>query len=567
MDDTKKNVTNAIIRYTGPILSIVCFFIVLIVSEVLNSNYNENLTPSLTQYTESWVLVEEYKEESVTIPFALDYKTEKATLKTTLQEVTDEDILLFKYQYQIEEILIDDEVIYTFHTPRSGNVSTTLGTNILSISMKKEYSNRVLTLHMGVENPSKRIMIEEIYLTSRGDFLYSIFKENSTQLFIASLLLITGLIYLISYVVIKIKGVRLKNIKEEYFLSMFVFSFSTALWILTDLHLVFIITNHLVVNDILSYFSLALVPVGLVYLIYYVIQKFRPVFIVLQAIYILNIAIQTVLFTTGALDLAKMLVATHVLLFVGLFVSIGVVVLSSFKDITREKIILLIGFAIFSVFIIICIVGYLFGPIGFDYNLYFLISMTVLALVFGYIILKEFVQVMGYHAAMQQIVKFAYIDSLTGIGNRRAYEEAIVKEKNSSEMDNLAILAFDVNYLKQSNDTLGHKAGDELIIATAELLKNIFSNEEENNIFRTGGDEFCAIVHFGRDEILAKILAFDAEIRKWKGEINQSLSVATGLAFKDDYPEISLEELAIKADEEMYKNKRALHKKINTIGD
>ena len=50
----------------------------------------------------------------------------------------------------------------------------------------------------------------------------------------------------------------------------------------------------------------------------------------------------------------------------------------------------------------------------------------------------------------------------------------------------------DVNGLKEANDTLGHEAGDELIIGSAECLEKSF--EGINTIYRLGGDEFTVIV-------------------------------------------------------------------------
>jgi predicted signal transduction protein with EAL and GGDEF domain len=254
-------------------------------------------------------------------------------------------------------------------------------------------------------------------------------------------------------------------------------------------------TCHLVVNDILSYFSLSIVPIGILYIVYYILKKYKPYFIILEGIYCLNILLQTLFFITGIADIANMLIVTQVLLFSGLFASIVIVILAMIKEKSKDVILLICGFIIFLVLIGICIIGYMFGPIGFDYNLYFLLAMTVLATVFGYTILKEFVLVMGHHAMMERTIKYAYIDALTGIGNRRSYEESIVKEKAYSGIRHLAIVAFDVNYLKESNDNLGHKAGDELLIATANIIKKHLSEGTGANIFRTGGDEFCAIVH------------------------------------------------------------------------
>ena len=55
------------------------------------------------------------------------------------------------------------------------------------------------------------------------------------------------------------------------------------------------------------------------------------------------------------------------------------------------------------------------------------------------------------------------------------------KASSVNANENLAIIGFDINYLKRANDTLGHNAGDELIIATANLLKETFDLTDDND--------------------------------------------------------------------------------------
>ena len=88
----------------------------------------------------------------------------------------------------------------------------------------------------------------------------------------------------------------------------------------------------------------------------------------------------------------------------------------------------------------------------------------------------------------------AVIDDLTGIKNKTAYSEAerkINEQIANKEMSPFAIAVFDINDLKQVNDTLGHQAGDTLIQNGCAMICQHFKHSP---VFRVGGDEFVAIL-------------------------------------------------------------------------
>lgn len=561
MRQNKKIYLTNFIKYSGPVLVGIIFIIMFVVSILLNNSYNSNLDSRLTTFEDNWIVsIQDKEDEEAIFPFRLDSKIKSCTMTNTLGKVNDEDVLILQYQYQDITVKVNGTIIYEYEKPRIGNISTILGTNILSIPMKDEYSNQTIVLEMDSIKPTEAISIEHMYLNNTGDYLFHIFQQNILQLLIATLLLVTGIIYLIIYITVKVKKVIIPKVEGEYFLYLFIFSIFTGLWIITDLHILFLITGKLIVNDILSYLSFAIIPIGFVYINYYILKRFHKIFIAMEVVYILNLFIQMLLFVTGIYDFANMLIFSQILMFAGAIALFVMVLVAAIQGLNRERLILLIGFCIFSLFVMICLIGYVFGPVDFNYNTYFLLGMLVIAIVFGYIVLKEFIMVMGENALMEQTKKYAYTDALTGIGNRRAYEETLVQEKAKIGERHLTIIGFDVNFLKQANDTLGHKAGDELLIATAHFISKIFGNEEKKNVFRTGGDEFSAIVNLPKEEIEMRLITLSYEVKNWRGEINHSLSIAVGYAVKDEYPDISLEELSIKADEEMYKSKRSSHK-------
>lgn len=143
-------------------------------------------------------------------------------------------------------------------------------------------------------------------------------------------------------------------------------------------------------------------------------------------------------------------------------------------------------------------------------------------------------------------------DALTNLPNRYCFNRALAKKGESGYP--VAIFLFDINYLKQTNDELGHLAGDALICRSAECIVECFGNSEGTNCYRFGGDEFAAIVKdVDLKEIEEKISAFN-ELQK-----RRDASIAVGYEYIDDIGKSTLRDLFLKADKKMYENKTRMH--------
>jgi diguanylate cyclase (GGDEF)-like protein len=154
----------------------------------------------------------------------------------------------------------------------------------------------------------------------------------------------------------------------------------------------------------------------------------------------------------------------------------------------------------------------------------------------------------------QQMFAYSYTDGLTGLLNRRSFEDDIGKLKKRSSLKNVTFAALDVNSLKRMNDTQGHMAGDELIKAAAVIIRDTFA--PYGKCYRTGGDEFLAILDKPVGDMAALLDEFEDALSGWHGQYVTRISVSCGFACADDYPGYSVEQLLAIADEEMYKKKK-----------
>lgn len=141
-------------------------------------------------------------------------------------------------------------------------------------------------------------------------------------------------------------------------------------------------------------------------------------------------------------------------------------------------------------------------------------------------------------------------DALTKCLNRRAYEHDIKDFEANGIPDDCVLVSIDVNGLKNVNDTLGHAAGDELILGATRCITSAMGSY--GNIYRIGGDEFVAIImvdDFKRAEIMRDL---DRLTGSFTGKLVKSLAVSCGCVSYNEVGGRSISAMEKVADERMY---------------
>jgi len=139
-------------------------------------------------------------------------------------------------------------------------------------------------------------------------------------------------------------------------------------------------------------------------------------------------------------------------------------------------------------------------------------SFSYISGAFSCVIIYIFIQsrlIAESNARERVLSEMSYLDELTGLKNRRAFDASLPKARNHSEV---GVVFCDLNELKYTNDHLGHEAGDTYIKHFAQILCDVFTNDR---IYRIGGDEFVVIIYdisFAQMEIVMK--EFSNKIRK-----------------------------------------------------
>ncbi len=177
-----------------------------------------------------------------------------------------------------------------------------------------------------------------------------------------------------------------------------------------------------------------------------------------------------------------------------------------------------------------------------------------------------------YHSALSEMAEdldrknaelwsLAHLDPLTGVRNRRAFEEDWEKILIGSHDQTLAVsfIMFDCDQLKSINDAFGHETGDQVIRTVADQLSAQLPAGA--HLYRLGGDEFATVL-CGADADQAKALAMRCETalasQSVHGlELDEPLTISTGVAQHPGGDRAALEKLPREADVAMYRSKRS----------
>lgn len=168
-----------------------------------------------------------------------------------------------------------------------------------------------------------------------------------------------------------------------------------------------------------------------------------------------------------------------------------------------------------------------------------------------------------------ELENLSYMDGLTGVSNRRRFDETIETEwmRGARDGSPLSIVFIDIDYFKLFNDTYGHDEGDKCLRQVAgELSKAV--GRSSDLLARYGGEEFVAILpNTDLESAVGVANAFSRAIEKLKiehisSEISDHLTISIGLACTTPTKDSYSNELLKSADENLYEAKRSGRNKI-----
>jgi two-component system cell cycle response regulator len=159
---------------------------------------------------------------------------------------------------------------------------------------------------------------------------------------------------------------------------------------------------------------------------------------------------------------------------------------------------------------------------------------------------------------IRELEQISRQDGLTGIYNRRAFKELFPSEVERAHRQNYSLmLAFiDIDNFKEYNDTQGHQAGDEVLVALTEILQDS-TRDSVDMCFRLGGDEFAVLLPQATTdqgtEIVQRILLHFVE--RGYGNCSLSIGLVSCKRNLDHTREEDVTQIENRADQAMYQAK------------
>jgi diguanylate cyclase (GGDEF)-like protein len=162
--------------------------------------------------------------------------------------------------------------------------------------------------------------------------------------------------------------------------------------------------------------------------------------------------------------------------------------------------------------------------------------------------------------SISRLAHQAFHDSLTKLPNRALFSDRLqhALDRMTRRQESIAVLFLDLDEFKPVNDTLGHDAGDRLLVAVGERLQSCL--RPEDTVARLGGDEFTVLLEDITDvryairvaERIAEALKEPFELDGREVFVTASIGIAVGTG-----RESSTEDLVRKSDQAMYEAKRS----------
>ena len=474
------------------------------------------------------------------------------------------------------KVYLDDEVIYTYGQ-RLYDENKLMGYGEHFVSMPYGANSKWLTVEMTVSEDNAFDGVKAMKLLDGNSAMVKDLSGKRVNLSIAMFLIVFGVIIMVLSMLMLRRAV---NFVQTFCIALF--SFLIGCWTLCNNDLIEYFTTDLLMKSYLEYYSLYILPLPLTY---YFRDKIdvrsnpkwlKVYFWGIIAAEIVYIASAVILQEANLVHLPQILVGSHILM----ILTIVLILMISVIDIKVRKqrpTIVMIGFLIAIAIVIVELIRFNIEKYitGFTKNAYssdtcFAVLIIVISMLWDYgNKTSKSLYENAHRAVLEQM---AYMDELTGLGNRRMCEKKLteLEEKEMSSDSVYAIVSLDLNFLKRTNDTYGHKKGDELIKSFSDVLSNVFSLY--GTVTRTGGDEFVVILDDITEEKVKSLLAqmLEQMEEKNKSASDVILSTAYGYAMKGEIPskQEKTEEIKLKvmdigprtvyriADDRMYENKR-----------
>ena len=368
--------------------------------------------------------------------------------------------------------------------------------------------------------------------------------------------IVTILCTLIGFASIFFSTVTLRGSDYREGISIGIFSLLFSLYLVTECKLNYYFIANPYYTYLLNYTVFSLMPVALMgFMRERLLDKHRRlcnIFIGFELVFFL---IEMTLHFSGILDVREVVTAIHLLYFAEM--GLMVVLISRMKNKAVKHSLIFQITPVTLGMLVDAFVYWLHLGIGSNDATFTILGVLIFLFIELIHVWRSSINIYTESARSKLYRQMAYIDGLTGAGNRRAFDRELQRIQSGEQTyRSLILVSADVNNLKYVNDHFGHSAGDKLICGAVQTMMNLAGST--GKVFRTGGDEFAIFLYDTTLEQYGELLLKARQQYKAFSKANAfSLSVAVGhVELRDN----KVMEAVQEADARMYADKARLKK-------
>lgn len=502
------------------------------------------------------------KEEGKSIDFTtlgsyMDNEKGVLTICYTLPSLSEDVTLFYRSKDVGTKVFVEGKQIYETKVDKSPFYNRSPGNLWNMVKISKEYSQKTVELEIAMVYDTSAVTVDHVYLGDKGDIMHSIIESKVSALVISMVVILLGVVLIFMEII----PFYHRYAKNHAALYLGLYAFMVGIWSLIETNVLQFFVEDMRVIQLLD--NIVMITDNLPLLLYlncyyHLFQNIAMrIFGYLQVFYIiLCVGMQF----SGRMDMHDLLKGSWLFSYSNDAIMIGLVIwmiwnFHKTKTVNLRMAIQMTGILMMIVSALISIFQYSTTD-TMDRAQYLRLGML------GFIICLAVSSQLNTYRLMEQGMKYAivknlaYMDGLTGLGNRTAYLEKL-EEMEQTGQGSLGIVFLDINNLKQVNDHIGHDMGDQLICLVADLVNATFG--KEGHAYRIGGDEFCVLIEgetlYSRykerlDEFERRI-----EMENNKKDISYRVQVAQGFAICNQMVTAKIDQTIAEADGRMYSDK------------
>lgn len=532
------------------VCNVILLIVVLLLWAGMLTKAQTTKTEELCAVEGQWYLLDGEDRRRIELPAVIEAGQEVVLFMENFSRDYAGQILSWKGAAYEPQVLLGEQILYQYtddvfpaNKPMKAKVNC-------DVSIPTSYvGGEVLSLRLFSEDGSYEL---PVILAGTGEAMVrEHVMEISVMLLIALVMVVLASVSLgVSLYLYRIQ------LRDHRFVDAAAFLLFCAVWCVTDSAVIQQHSGYPSMVRMISFYAFMLFALPMIHFVRNSgdMKKYKSLDVLIVAFY-LNAIVQGILNYFGVFHMIDMLIVTHLLLGIGVSM-VAAVLIKEYRQVRSAELEFIVG-----AFLTLAASGVL------AMILYWLFEIPYYELVFeGGILLFVIILLCGLVVTMTENIRYktellvyqrlAKEDSLTGVANRLAFEEKLseIQEKAETYRD-VILIFFDVNGLKNVNDRFGHNAGDELIVAAARCIENVFARL--GGCYRIGGDEFCVLIADPQEDPEQWFQALDQEILKYNNSGKRLLSVARGMSrLRDEEGALKrFSDWKYEADQNMYQDK------------